>query len=299
MTRADTRWVVPEWGSRWVMALLLKIAQRVGRRRSAVLLWPISVYCLLAHRQARRASRAYLRRVLPRAPGTLDVLRHFHAFAQAILDRAFFLLGSGDMPEIRVKGQEVFLDTLAAGRGCLLLGAHIGSFEAMRAIGHAHGVRMRMLMYRDNLGGATAALEALAPGYAEAILPIGPPETMLRVADALAHGEAVGILGDRAARTGRTVSASLLGDPVDFPEGPFRLALVTRTPLLLAQALRQDDGTYEVHFEALGLDMPDAGEDRAAFTHAAAVRYAGWMDRTCRAHPFAWFNFYDYWKDLT
>lgn len=298
MTRTDPRWVVPERGNRLAMGMLLALAQRLGRRRVGGLLWPICLYFFLTHPAARRGSVTYLRRVLDRAPTARDTLCHMHVFAQYVLDRVFFLLDTPDRPTICVTGRAAFEDAVAKGRGCLLLSAHIGSFEALRVIGLGHDIRMRMLMYRAILGGTTAALEALAPGYAASIIPIGREDTMLRVAESLAQGEVVGVLGDRTASVGRTVRVPFLGREVQLPDGPFRLALATGAPVVLARALRQRDGSYEVRFEPLSVTMPSTASDRARFIREAASHYAAWMEAACREQPFAWFNFYDYWKDV-
>lgn len=294
---ADRRWVVPERGNRFAMQVALLLARKVGRRRLEWLLGPITLYFFLHNGAARRASRAYLRRALPVRPTITTIMRHMRCFAQVVLDRIFFLQNTTDMPHVRVTGRECFLQALAGGRGCLLLGAHIGSFEALRALGREHGITLRMLMYRSNLGGATHVLEALDPAYAGLIIPIGEVDTMLRVAESLGKGEIVGILGDRTPDTGRCVPARMLGGDVSIPEGPFRLALATGAPLVLVSAIRAADGVYDIRFERFDVPYPSSRQGRAVFVQMAVERYVGWMETLCLRHPFAWFNFYDYWKD--
>ncbi|MDE7548537.1 acyltransferase [Acetobacter fabarum] len=296
--RADRRWVVPERGSRFAMQLALLLARRVGRPWLEWLLGPITLYFFLHNGAARRASRVYLRRVLPVRPSVIMIMRHMRCFAQVVLDRIFFLQNAIDMPHVRVTGRENFLQTLAAGQGCLLLGAHIGSFEALRALGREHSITLRMLMYRSNLGGATDVLEALDPTYLQTIIAIGQVDTMLRVAESLERGEVVGILGDRTPDTGRCISAKMLGGDIYLPEGPFRLALATGTPIVLVSAIRGADGIYDVSFEPFDVPYPTSRQERSAFVQHAVERYAGWMEALCYRHPFSWFNFYDYWGDL-
>ncbi|MFT8417536.1 MAG: acyltransferase [Acetobacter sp.] len=295
---ADKRWVVPERGNQFTMRAALFLARMVGRRRLGWFLGPVSLYFFLFNTSARRASRAYLRRVLLAPPTPVALIRHMHSFAQVVLDRIFFLSDTHAMPPVRVRGREQLLQVLAAGQGCLLLGAHIGSFEALRALGREHAMPLKMLMYRANLGGATHALEALDPDYARTIIPIGQTDTMLRVAESLGRGEVVGILGDRTPDAGRCVCVRMLGGDVNIPQGPFRLALATGAPLVLVSAIRAADGVYDVTFETFDMPSPLSGQSRAAFVHMAAERYAGWMEELCLQHPFSWFNFYDYWKEL-
>ncbi|WP_338333590.1 acyltransferase [Acetobacter sp. LMG 32666] len=294
----DRRWVVPERGNRFAMWLALFLTRKIGRRRLEWLLGPITLYFFLHNGAARRASRAYLQRVLPAPPRTADMIRHMRSFAQIVLDRIFFLQNTKDMPPVRVVGRDRFLYALAAGRGCLLLGAHIGSFEALRALGREHGMTLRMLMYRSNLGGATDVLETLDPTYAQTIIPIGQVDTMLRVAESLGRGEIVGMLGDRTPDTGRCVCVTMLGGKVQLPEGPFRLALATGAPIVLVNAVRATDGVYDVSFDTFDVPYPTSRQERGGFVQQAAEYYAKWMEALCLRHPFSWFNFYDYWKDL-
>lgn len=289
---------MPERGNRCAMQVALFLTRKIGRRRLEWLLGPVTLYFFLHNGAARRASRAYLRRVLHRPASILSVMRHMRSFAQVVLDRIFFLQDTRDAPFVRVHGRESFLQAIAQGRGCLLLGAHIGSFEALRALGREHAITLRMLMYRSNLGGATDVLEALDPTYAQSVIPIGQVDTMLRVAESLERGEVVGILGDRTPDASRCVCVKMLGSEVQLPEGPFRLALATRAPVVLANAVRGADGGYDISFEALDLPYPSSRQERTAFVQFADEQYAEWMQGLCLRHPFSWFNFYDYWKDL-
>nr|WP_159102864.1 hypothetical protein [Acetobacter persici] len=178
-------------------------------------------------------------------------------------------------------------------------GRHIGSFEALRSLGREHAITLKMVMYRSNLGGATQVLEALDPSYQNTIIPIGQPDTMLRVAESLQQGHVIGMLGDRSPATGRTVTVPFLGKAITLPEGPYRLALATGAPILLVCATRGPDGAYAVRFEPFEVTYPASRKDRSQFIQDAAERYADWMQAECLKAPFCWFNFYDYWKDLS
>ncbi len=39
-----------------------------------------------------------------------------------------------------------------------------------------------------------------------------------------------------------------------------------------------------------------AAGDRDAAVQEAVRRYAAELERACRAHPYNWFNFFDFWK---
>ena len=96
-----------ERGNRFSLWLIRAIASRFGRRFARALMLFITVYYLLTAKQHCRASKNYLRRVLHREPGWLDVARHIHCFASTILDRIYFVTDRIDMVSRR-KTREKF-----------------------------------------------------------------------------------------------------------------------------------------------------------------------------------------------
>ena len=126
---------LPERGSPLALWLIRAIALHVGRPVGRALLYPITLYFLMTAAAARRGSQRFLRRALGREPSWREVFRHIHCFAATILDRVYFLTGRLDGFQIEIHGGQAILDQVASGRGCILLGSHLGSFEALRGIG--------------------------------------------------------------------------------------------------------------------------------------------------------------------
>ena len=83
----------------------------------------------------KQGSRIYLRRIFAREPRWFEVFRHIHCFATTVLGRVFLLDGPLDRFSIQVHNGRIVLDQVASGRGCILLGSHLGSFEVLRALG--------------------------------------------------------------------------------------------------------------------------------------------------------------------
>ena len=123
-----------ERGSTGLIRLIIWIALRGGHPIGRLLLFPICLYFIIFSVNARRASADYLRRILGRAPGIVDLFRHYHCFAATLLDRPYFLTGRFASYDIRVHGEEVMEAINRSGRGGILMGAHIGSFEILRCL---------------------------------------------------------------------------------------------------------------------------------------------------------------------
>jgi predicted LPLAT superfamily acyltransferase len=223
------------------------------------------------------------------------VFRHYHTFASVALDRVFFLKGRFTQFDVSIEGEDILRDALAAGEGCLLIGAHIGSFEALRALGRDKAVRVNLVMYEDNARNVITVSKAIDPTLADAVIALGSLDSMLRVAQRLERGEWIGVLADRALDREGMVTAPFFGEPAGFPASPFRIAAMLKRPVVLMVGLYRGGNRYHLHFERLIAEDELESRDR----HAAVVhwveRYAERLEHHCRSAPYNWFNFYDFW----
>ena len=293
--------------------LMAWLCRCFGWRFGAALLWPITLAFVLRDGAGRRASRRYLSRALGRPPGFGEIFRHFHTFAHTLLDRFFLHASRAAAPfDIRVEGLEHLAEAVAAGKGVILLGAHLGSFEALRfATGAGAPVAIRMVMHRGRRGALTALFEENDPSFAASVIALpasGGDGIALALAlrETLAGGGVVGLLADRVAAGQAVMTADFLGAPAPFPLGPFRLAAATGAPVLLGFGLRLARRRYLVHIEPFVDAIPpcragDAAGERPAEPWAAlrphVTRYAERLSHFCREYPYNWFNFHDVWEN--
>ena len=179
-----------------MLRMMTWISLRLGRRPARVLLLGISLYFLLFASAARSTSRAYLTRALGRAPRLAELFEHVHSFASCTHDRVYLLNDRFDLFDIQVHGAPAFEAVLAAGRGAFLIGAHMGSFEVVRAVARQRpGLRVAMVMYEENAAKINAALAAVNPVAAQDIIPLGQLDSMLQVQARLDAGMVLGCLG--------------------------------------------------------------------------------------------------------
>jgi len=281
-------------GIRW---LALHVSERMAR----ALLYPITAYFLAIRGVERRSSRRYLRRVLGRKPRFREVARHFYTFAVTILDRVFLLTDRFAPERVRVHGLPALLELVDAGRGVLLLGSHLGSFEAVRAIGMSRpDVTVRVVMDYGHNPQLTALLDALNPRVRATLIDAAENSTtvLLKVHETIEAGGLVGILADRPHLSEPTVTCNLLGGPVKLPLSPFRIAAVLKAPVMLMFGLVETAGSYEVYFEKFADPITISRSDREGDIRNWAQRYADRLEARARSAPYNWFNFYDYWNDL-
>lgn len=283
-----------ERGNRFVMRLMLWLSRRLGRSASRLILWGITAYFLLFVPKARDASRDYLRRVRGREPRWRDLFRHLHAFATTVHDRVYLLDDRFDLFDITVHDRGL----LTPGRGMVLIGAHFGSFEVIRAVSRQHdGFRVSMLMYPENAQKINEILAIVNPQAVSDIIPLGEVESMITAEARIREGHLVGMLADRTLRADSTRHCDFLGAPAAFALGPFRMAALLRCPVIFMTGVYEGGNRYSVHFEPLAdfTDLPRA--ERSTAILAAQDRYVTLLVDYCRRWPENWFNFYDFWSD--
>jgi len=286
-----------ERGSLSATRFMKWLALRCGRRVARLLLVPICAYFLAFSPRARSASRQYLALALGRPPHLPDLWRHFFAFAATVLDRVYFVDGRFGPFDIEVRGLDLLRGTLAKGRGCLLLGAHLGSFELLRTLAPEHRLPVNAVMYEENAANITEVLNTqLDPTLRERVIVSGEVDTMLRIAECVSRGELVGMLGDRSSGSDKTVTCRFFGRDAVFPQGPLRLALSLRVPVYWVAGLYEGGKRYVIYLEPF-CEEPNANRaERVAWTREWAQRYAERLEHFCRLAPYNWFNFYDFWS---
>ena len=287
----------PERSTLWVMQLYAWVSLRTGRAVGRLFLPAITLYFLLFARQARQASAEYLTRILGRPPGWRARYRHFFHFASVVHDRLFLSAGQLARFDISIEGETHVRAALASGRGLILLGAHFGSFEVLRAGLAAREALplLNVLMYVDNAANSNRIL-ASARSQDVNIIPLGRPDSLMRAMECLQRGEMLGILGDRTLGQDRIVHAPFLGAPAAFPQAPWLLASLSQAPVVLFFGAYQGGNRYAIRFEAFSdsLHLPRGQRSEHCAIHAA--RYAQRLEAQCRHSPYNWFNFYAFWQ---
>ena len=321
----------PERGSRNALRLIIWLALHCGRPLCRVLLVPISAYFFITAPLARRSSQAFLSRAMERRPTWRDTFSHLFVFATTLLDRVYLVNGRQRELTVDVRNENTIRDAMKPGRGCLLLGSHLGSFEMLGIIGSVEKKRViNVVMHLDQ----GAHLRNLIFGSGQVlpynVIPLGQTGSMLRVKECLARGEVVGILADRVYGDEPTLSLPFLGRPARFSLSPWRLAKITGAPMVTAFGLFHGGRRYEIVFERLaepdeysrdaaggppsGTDStkpaqkdlnlvthngPDGNRDHAKHPDMTPVylqSYVERLERHARRLPYNWFNFYDYWS---
>ena len=217
-----------------------------------------------------------------------------------------FLAAAGRLKpsELLVEGNELFRND-PPDRGCVILTSHTGCREILQvASGSATAHPIVVLQYTSHARRFNELLsQAGAPKANLRFFEVGEvtPALALELDDLVSRGAYLVIAGDRVPTGSEkaTVECPFFGRTARFPSGGAFLAMLLKVPLRMMTATRTDapEGPrYRVRFETLADDLSGPRSKRKARLEAVMRRYASRLESEMRAHPYDWFNFFDFWE---
>lgn len=297
--RRRSGWLdVAERGTVLGIRFFVVLSTVFGRPVARAFLPPIALWYTLTSAVARRASREWLARAEGRRPGLGRVYRHVLTFCQVTLDRLFLARGRVGPFETTTNGHEHLERLVAEGKGALLLGAHLGSFEVLRASARLERFPIHVVAFSANARRLQAVLEGLDPEMAGRVIAIEPEglDAVMKIRDVVQAGGIVALLGDRVPPGARSVEVDFLGGRVRLPAGPYLVAAVLHCPVYLTFGLYRGGRRYDLSCEPFAdpVVLPRGRRDEAAAEYAQ--RFADRLAERARAAPLNWFNFHDFWS---
>lgn len=281
----------------FLLRFICKFALKMPRFVARLWLWPISLYYFCFSPAARHASADYLRRHPGMSSNLKSIYRHIHTFASVILDRVYFITGRFEKFNISYDLEQEALAVLDGKTGAVLLGAHIGSFEAMRCLAIKKAeLDLKVLMYRDHNAMITRILDELNSDIANSVINISDPNALLQAQEVVEGGGVIGLLGDRGVSGEKMIQCNLLGSSVELPAGPFSLALILRAPVVVFFATYAGKNHYHITLKKLSSPLSTPRNQRREVIQELANDYISQIESILSRYPYNWFNFYDYWS---
>jgi predicted LPLAT superfamily acyltransferase len=287
-----------ERGAMAAIGFVFWLARRLGRRPARLFLRIVAAQYVLTDRAARSASASWLSTVYGRPARLSEIYQHILRFAHVTLDRVFLLLGAHELFVVNRTGKHHLNELTRQKRGAILVGAHLGSFDAMRVTGAEERFPINIVGHFENARMINALLERLNPGMAERVIHVGgdPIGFATAVRQHLDDGEMVAILADRVGLNDKQVEVDFFGKKAAFPTGPFLLAAALNAPVYLVFGLYFEPNRYELFCEPFSERLSIPRGDRAGALQAVVQRYAERLEHYARMAPDNWFNFYDVWR---
>jgi len=193
----------------------------------------------------------------------------------------------------RKSGDEALVEAQRAGKGGIILTAHVGNFELGGLFLKELGLDVSAVYAVDPSPVIEAHREKARRVIGVTGIPVtNSPFAFVPILRALRENRIVAMQGDRdISGTGRRVP--FLGKTASFPVGPFRLAALSGAPLFPAFVLQEDDGKYETRVLPPIRIASGAGEEEAI--DRALRTFVATLEAIIRERPTQWILFTRFW----
>lgn len=291
-----------ERGGALAIRFTVFLATFFGRSLGRLVARGVTLYFLLTTRAVREALRLYYRRLDGHRASFRELYAHLFRFVACTLDAFFLVSGKTHHFEVTRDGHEHLAALRDAKRGAILLGAHVGSFYAMRMASKNESLPLYALVYTKNARMLNEALARLDPEGQARILELDPEggiDAMIKVKELVDAGALVAILADRVplgAPAERLIRVPFLGAEAAFPLGPFLLAATLKCPVYTTFGLSRGSRRYDLNCHPFAERIELPRKDRKAALERYVRLYAERVEEAVRKAPDNWFNFYDFWK---
>ncbi len=194
---------------------------------------------------------------------------------------------------------QVFEDAIRAGRGVIVMGAHLGPFEYSGWKLSELGYPLLTPAERLRPERFNRLVERLRNHHEARLLPGDDRETLRALMNALRNGQMAMFAIDRWVM-GSSAEWPLFGSPAHLPTGPFALAARSDAPVLFITSWRVGLDRFEGAVEVITPErMPGgaeagvaaaSGKDREAAIARMRQRVYPLVERYVSAHPGQWMS---------
>jgi len=308
MTKPDNlHWSkINERGSSIGMSLLLFIYTIFGKPIFYIILLPVLLYFYLTGTQQRAAVKKFQSRVQQVNSSSSDITPKLYPFMQyfefgrSALDKVTAWMGKISINDITFNDKPQMLKIVAEQKGGVILTSHLGNMEVCRALSEeVPQLKVNALVHTQNAVKFNQMLQSISPTSGINLIEVNElgPETAMKLFDKIEQGEYIAIVGDRTsvALHNRIVEADFLGETAYFPEGPFILASILKSPVYFMSCVRSDKG-FSVDFIPYKDKLILKRNHRQESLKIAVQDYADWLSSLALKAPYQWFNFFDIWQ---
>lgn len=309
MSNEEEKWQDrPESTSNIGISIVLWCNKYLGRRCARMLIWFISIFVWIFNARFRKISSSYFKTLelyaekkhikLPKHSS----FKHLNRFCINIFDQMISWQHQIPLNEINLidHAYERFVEaTTKQEQGKIILGAHIGNLEMLRAINQEIKLKnkLNIFLWTTNNKQFLKYIAQIDPHSSLNIIQSNSfnPATIYKLEDCIKNGETIIILADRITDPqSKTIKVNFLGKECLFPLGPWIIATLLDAPIYTNYNILVD-GRYYCYFNEWGKINIKNRKTRNQELTAYVQKYAHELEELLFLAPNDWFNFYDFW----
>jgi predicted LPLAT superfamily acyltransferase len=291
---------MPTWegksrGSRFGYSIFVWVLKSFGVFPAYLLLSIVSFYFFLFSSKSSRETFSVFKKLgYSKRASLIKVYRNYYQFGQSLIDKVVVMSGMRNRFTFDFDGEHHLREMVAAGKGGLLLSAHVGNWEIAGHLLKRLGTRINVVMFdgeheqiKKYLTGVTGQRNV------NVIVIKNDISHIYQISDALNRKELVCMHADRYLEGNKVVAVPFLGSPAKFPIGPFVLAATFKVPVSFVFAMKETNLHY--HFFATP-DRNDPTISKDALSKKLLAEFAIEMENKVKIYPEQWYNFYNFWQ---
>lgn len=217
----------------------------------------------------------------------------FFEFGKVIMDR--FAMYAHRHIDVTVVNREALDTLLKDGKGCVMMGSHIGNMEEAGCYFKLERDMYALAYIADTETVIENKRECMQSGGIHLIPVMADGSHVFEVHNILSGGNFLLVHCDRIFPWDRPLNTTFLGAEASFPEGPYRIATAEAVPVFSTFMMRDGRNRYTLYIEQLSDGSDYKGASRLEQERELLSRQAAAMERILEKYPHQWFNFYNFW----
>jgi len=278
--------------------IIFDIYLSLGIKHAYALLYFVALHYLIFDRKAVAVATEYINLRFDH-PKYLTRLKHIY--------RLFVNAGKNliDLRQLERNFDKVHIncdtrrirELVAEGKGLLLFTAHVGNWQVMmRNLPDLDGKINIVMLPEENPAvkeylqidnNKTENYKELPPEKSINIIdPSKGADAVLEIVQELASGNIISIMGDRVPPSSATLTVDFFGQTATIPEGPYRIAAVTGSPVLFL--LTRRDGPCSYTMEVNEITIKDKTKNKREKIQLLGEKYAATLEEFLKLSPYDW-----------
>lgn len=294
MNDADLKqWNGKSRGGKSGYRFFIRVVRYLGTRWAYFFLSLIVIYFVPFAPKATAAVWQYNRKRLKY--GVLrsmkELYMHYYVFGQTLIDKIAIAGGLRQKYSFEFENYDRFLEIINDRSGAIIIGAHVGCWEAGTAFFGKYGKRINIVMLDAEHPEIKREMAENTREGDFKIIPVNEDglTAMLEIKAALNDGGYVCFNGDRYLDREASVAKQFMGAEARFPTGPFLIASRLHVPVVFYFAVREPKHTYRFIFR----EAEPGNTDRDGLMDD----YVSILEEVVCKYPRQWFNFYKFWNN--
>ncbi len=294
---------MPDWegqsrGTVLGYKIFIFILKYIHIRVAYFVVWFVACYFYFSVR--KKDIRFFFKDILHYKPLKVEIslYKNFLVFGKVLIDKIVILAGFSGKFTFDYEGEEYLHEMANAGKGGLILGAHVGNWEIAGHLLKRIERPVHIVMYDGERSNIKEMLEEITGQRSFSIITIKDNDLshVFTISEVLKKGDLIAMHGDRFRQGSRTQACKFFEHNAKFPLGPYYIAAQFNVPVCFVSTMKETNSHYHFYATPPILISNENSKKKAEAIRNSATSYSVELEKKVRQYPLQWFNFYNFWK---